>query len=64
MGWASLSVANRYIHPGDERVLAPFGQQPGQQPELTATGSNFGSNAPIAVETPMLELLLNASVVS
>jgi integrase len=28
MGWASLSVANRYIHPDENRVLAAFGQQP------------------------------------
>jgi integrase len=26
MGWASLSVAMKYIHPSEQRVLAAFGQ--------------------------------------
>lgn len=37
MGWASLSVAMRYIHPTSERVLAAFGQ--------SETGDKSGDNA-------------------
>ena len=33
MGWASLSVAMRYVHPGEQRVLAAF-----HQSELSLNG--------------------------
>ena len=59
MGWASLSVAMKYIHPSEERVLAAFGQQP----ELSPTGDKTGDILPSTVEEQVLELSVNASTV-
>jgi integrase len=42
MGWASLSVAMRYIHPDETRVLAAFGQQS----ELSQSGDKTGDITP------------------
>ena len=38
MGWSSLAVAMRYIHPSEQRVLEAF--EPG--PELCDTGDKSG----------------------
>jgi len=48
MGWSSLPVAMRYIHPSEERVLEAFGQKP----ELSETGDS----ATAAAQPAMLEL--------
>jgi integrase len=40
MGWCSLAVAMRYIHPDEDRVLAAFGQKL----ELCETGDNSGDS--------------------
>jgi integrase len=40
MGWSSLSVAMRYIHPGEDRVLAAFAK-----PLLSGTGDKSGDSA-------------------
>ena len=59
MGWASLSVAMKYIHPSDERVLAAFGQQP----ELSPSGDTTGDILPGTIEEQVLELSANASAI-
>jgi integrase len=59
MGWASLSVAMKYIHPSEERVLAAFGQQP----KLSPSGDKTGDILPGTVEEQVLELSANASAV-
>ena len=40
MGWASLSVAMRYIHPDEKRVLAAFGQEQDSPPPQTSSNSS------------------------
>jgi integrase len=52
MGWSSLAVAMRYIHPSEERVLEAFGQKP----ELSETGDKTGDSATAAAQQGMLEL--------
>jgi Phage integrase family/ATP dependent DNA ligase domain len=59
MGWASLSVAMKYIHPSEQRVLAAFGQQA----ELSMSGDKSGDILPTTVEQRVLELSANASSV-
>jgi hypothetical protein len=61
MGWASLGVAMRYIHPSEERVLAAFGQQPTPKPDEAVGGSNSGSSQPITDRQPVLELAATIS---
>jgi integrase len=61
MGWASLSVANRYIHPSEDRVLAAFGQQSAVEPELNGSGDKTGDIQPIASEQQVLELSASSS---
>jgi integrase len=61
MGWASLSVANRYIHPSEDRVLAAFGQQPALEPELSGSGDKTGDTQQITSEQQMLELSPSSS---
>jgi integrase len=54
MGWASLSVAMKYIHPSEQRVLAAFGQQA----ELNPTGDKTGDITPSAAMQAVVELSL------
>ena len=56
MGWSSLSVAMRYIHPSEDRVLAAFESHGLTAAPESTTGSNSGSNRIIVGEQPMLEL--------
>jgi len=46
MGWSSLAVAMRYIHPSEERVLEAFGQKP----ELSDTGDKTGDSGAAVVQ--------------
>jgi integrase len=48
MGWSSLAVAMRYIHPDENKVLEAFGQKP----ELQQTGDKTGDIAPRVLEEP------------
>ena len=52
MGWASLSVAMRYIHPSKDRVLAAFGHQL----ELQQSGDKTGDTRPVGEMQQVLEL--------
>jgi integrase len=58
MGWSSLAVAMRYIHPSEEKVLEAFGQKPG----LNETGDKTGDIAPLVAEPPVLELSVNPTI--
>lgn len=59
MGWASLSVAMKYIHPSEQRVLAAFGQQA----ESSTSGDKSGDILPSTVEQQVLELSASTSTV-
>jgi len=59
MGWSSLAVAMRYIHPSEERVLEAFGQEaPTSAPVLSGTGDKTSDITTAAAQTEMLELTL------
>jgi len=51
MGWASLAVAMRYIHPSEDKVLAAFGQEP----QLSGAGDKTGDTAPVAAPQQLVE---------
>jgi len=56
MGWASLSVAMRYIHPSDERVLAAFANR-----ELCGGGDKSGDSQQNVVNECSPNLALSAA---
>jgi len=51
MGWSSLGVAMRYIHPSEDKVLEAFGQVP----QLSETGDKTGDSSPMVVPQQVLE---------
>jgi integrase len=55
MGWSSLAVAMRYIHPDESKVLEAFGQSP----ELQPTGDKTGDIAPRLLEEPARMIAAN-----
>jgi integrase len=57
MGWSSLTVAMRYIHPSGDRVLAAF-----EHRELSSTGDKTGDSAPQGDQQPVLELSASPAV--
>ena len=57
MGWASLSVAMRYIHPSDERVLAAFANR-----ELNEGGDKTGDSQADSAPDALMAGVLTAVV--
>jgi hypothetical protein len=59
MGWSSLAVAMRYIHPSEERVLEAFGQKP----ELSENGDKTGDSDAAVAQPERLKLPATPAIV-
>jgi integrase len=57
MGWSSLSVATRYIHPSEDRVLAAFAE-----PQLSGTGDKTGDSHENGAPGASTAELVNAEI--
>jgi hypothetical protein len=58
MGWSSLAVAMRYIHPSEQRVLDAFKQEH----ELSETGDKSGDTVPNVDNQAVIELSSSSAV--
>jgi len=59
MGWASLSVAMRYVHPSEQRVLAAF-----HQSELSPSGDKTGDSTRQSASDTLLAKAATPAVAS
>ena len=58
MGWSSLAVAMRYIHPDENKVLEAFGQKP----ELHQTGDKTRDIAARVLDEPATITVINPTM--